>query len=750
MKQTLNIQGMSCSSCVKTITNKVSELDYVDDFAINFATNKALVRFIKWVDRSMDIIDIIKSLWYSASIDEWVDIDESKYFKEKTIIGSILSIPLVLFMMYDFMPYLPMYDILMPYKTIISLLIATIVIPTIGRDFFRWAYSALLQKTTNMYSLITIWVLSAFLYSSYSYIDFIIQNHSLIWDIPGIYYEVSVFLVVFITIWKYIETLAKSKTNSTIRSLIELAPDVVMLKDGDNYIETQVSTIKPHDVVLVRPWDQIPFDGVMLWDGVYIDESMLTGESMPILKLGWDLVISGTKNIDTTFELQVTKSGDETTLSRIISLLESASFSKTTIEDLADTISKYFVPFVIISAIVTFVVWYLVIWAWFESALLIATSVVVIACPCALWLATPTAIVVWNGMRARSGMLIKSSDILVKSRDIDIVVLDKTGTITLWAPSIVSITNISDITDDSLLKIASSLETLSNHPIARAFTEYDSVYKVSSFQNIRWKWLIWEIDGVEYRVWNDKLFTLSSSDRDTYTKLLQNNSTPLIVWDSDRVLGFIEISDTIKPTSRDAISKIKSLWIDVYMLTGDTRPTARYIASKVGIDEQNIYSNTLPEDKMSVIKDLKTRWKVAMIWDGINDSIALAQSDIGISMWDANDIAIESADVVFLKNDLNHIYDLISLSKKTVSKIKQNLFFSFIYNALGIPIAAWVFIVYGLELSPEFAGLAMVLSSISVVLNSLLLRVQIKYFDIVSLLWLVLIFGLIFVEFAQI
>lgn len=755
---------MHCSSCSKLIESSLNKNDFVHDAKVNFWNNKALVEFDEAKISEDEIMNLVEKAWYKATKEEEKQIDESKVWLQKSIFGFVLSLSLIGFMMYDFFPKLPYNVIIMPYMAIISLVIATIIQFTLWLAFYKWTYAALLQKTANMYTLIAIWTTTAFVYSLYSFINFFLETGSMFglngMKIEWIYFEVSALLITFVCFWKYLETKSKAKTSEAIKKLMSLAPKTAFVKIDGEFREIEIEKIKIWDVILVKPGDKIPVDGEIISWNASVDESMLTGESMPVDKNTWDKVMAGTINKFSSFEMTAKKIWAGTMLSQIISLLEEASMQKSDIENFADKISKIFVPTVIILSALTFIVWYFVLGGTFENALLLACSVVVIACPCALGLATPTAVMVWSWIAAKSGILVKWGWALEKANYITAVALDKTGTITTGNPTLQDIKIFWKASEREVLEIAYSLENNSNHPISKAIVNFakeknTSLKPTKNFEVINGKWITWEIENKKYFIWNlalmkDKKLDITKEVQKNYDKLLFEWKTVLFLASETEILALISVSDSVKETSKEAIHILQNMWIEVFMVTGDNKNSAQFIANQVWIHSENVFAEVLPSEKWNIIKEIKNGWfKVAMVWDGINDSIAMELSDLAISMWNGNDIALESSDVVLMKNDLFDIIKAIEISKNTVSKIKQNLFFSLFYNSLWIPVAAWVFLSFWFFLKPELAGLAMALSSVSVVLNSLLLKVRMKYFSFISLSILLVAFTSIFISFAS-
>lgn len=765
MKTKLSISWMHCTSCSKLIETTLNKNEFITNAKVNFWNNKALIEYDNSKISNNEIISIIKKTWYEAFEDEKLEVDESKVWFKKTIFGFVLSIPLIIFMLYDFFPKLNYHDLFMPYMAIISFIIATIIQFTLWLAFYKWTFAALHQKTANMYTLIAIWTTTAYIYSLYSYVNYYLSNSSLIalnWSkIEWIYFEVSALLITFVCFWKFLETKSKAKTWDAIKKLMSLTPKTAFVKIDGTFQEIEIEKIKIWDIILVKPWDKIPVDWKIISWEASIDESMLTWESMPVDKKINDNVMAWTINKFTSFEILATKIWAWTMLSQIINLLEEASISKSDIENFADKISKYFVPIVILISILTFIIWYFLLNNDFETSLLLATSVVVIACPCALGLATPTAVIVWTWIAAKSWILIKWWQSLEKASKINAVALDKTWTITIWNPFLQDIKIFWDLDEKRVLEISYSLENNSNHPISKAIINYSKEKNIKlinseNFKIINWKWIFGDIEKVKYFIWNLSLvnennISVPDNISKIYNELLSEWKTVLFLTDDNKILALLSVSDKVKESSKKAIKMMQSMWIEVFMITWDNKNSAQFIANQVWIKKENIFAEVLPNEKWEVISKIQKKWfNIAMVWDGINDSIAMELSNLWISMWNWNDIALESSDMVLMKNDLFDIISSIKISKETTLKIKQNLFFSLFYNSLWIPIASWLFISFWYLLKPELAWLAMALSSVSVVINSLLLKVKIKYFSTISLILLLLIFTSIFIFFASI
>jgi Cu2+-exporting ATPase/Cu+-exporting ATPase len=551
------------------------------------------------------------------------------------------------------------------------------------------------------------------------------------------YYDVTIVVITFIALGKYLEARSKIKTGDAIEKLLNLqAKTALVIRDGKE-IEISVNDVKHGDLIIVKPGAKIPVDGIITEGSSFIDESMVTGEPMPAQKKIGDSVVSGTINTSGSFTFKATKVGSETLLAQIIKMVEDAQGSKAPIQALADKISSIFVPIVLVVAFLTLGTWLIVgsQYLGFSQALSFGlvsfVGILVIACPCALGLATPTAIIVGVGKGAKEGILIKDAATLEKLHKVNTVVVDKTGTITKGKPTLVDIQNLSDLKDDELVSILASLEKKSEHPIARAIVNYAqekgiSVSDVSNFEGIQGKGLKGSIKNTEYFVGNAKLVSDLKLHFDTskLNEFTSQGKTPVILATKEKVLGFVMVADEIKVESAEAVKNLHSLGIKIVMLTGDDEKAAKYIASLVGIDD--VVAHVLPEDKLKKIQELQSQGRVvAMAGDGVNDAPALAQADVGIAMGTGTDVAIESAGITLLGGDISKLVKAIKLSKITMRGIKQNLFWAFIYNIVGIPLAAGaLYPVFGWLLNPVFAGFAMAMSSVSVVSNSLRIKAK--------------------------
>jgi Cu+-exporting ATPase len=669
-------------------------------------------------------------------------------------------------MILDFFPWLPGGTSLLPFVGIVSLVLTIPVQFIIGAGFYKGMWSSLKMKTFNMDSLIAIGTSTAFFYSLVNFLLYVINHRSLLglngMKIPDLYFETAAFLITFVTLGKWLEMRTKGKTSDAIQKLMGLQAKTARVIRNGTTQDIPVEEVVHGDIILVRPGERIPVDGKVIKGSSAVDESMITGESIPVEKQIGDMVVGGTMNKVGSFEFEATKVGSETALAQIIRLIEEAQGSKAPIQNFADRISSWFVPAVIGIAIITFIVWYFLFHAGLSFSLMAFTSVIVIACPCALGLATPTALMVGTGKGAEYGILIKGGEALEAACHIDTVVFDKTGTLTNGKPVVTDIVSLGVMDEDEVLQIAAGLEKMSEHPLAEAIythaqEESITIEEALEFKAIPGHGVMGKIRDVTYYFGNRKLITetlglsLEKIEK-RLSRLEEQGKTSMILATQDSLIGIIAVSDTIKATSKEAIEQLKAMHIEIYMITGDNQRTAMAIAHQLGI--QNVLAEISPEDKAKEVKKLQDAGrKVAMVGDGINDSPALAQANLGIAMGAGTDVTIATGDIVIIKNDLRDVVIALQLAKETITKIKQNMFFSLFYNVVGIPIAARFFIVWGLVLKPELAGLAMAFSSISVVVNSLLLRFfkpnQRNYASMIAPLVMVLFFTLLFLGFAR-
>ena len=650
--------------------------------------------------------------------------------KKRLILSMIFAIPLLLIAMVPM--FIPSLDkIAMEHLSVFATIQLVLVVPVmiVGRSYFIHGFKNMVKLSPNMDSLIAMGTSAAFIYSFVNTIRIYTGVHTM-----NLYYESAGVILTLITLGKYLEAIAKGKTKDAIKKLMDLSPkEATVLKDG---IEKKVKfeDIKVGDIIVVKPGEKIPVDGVVVSGETSIDESMLTGESIPVEKEIGSGIIGGSLNKNGRIQYEATRVGKDTTLSQIIKVVEEAQGSKAPIAKLADIISGYFVPIVMTLAIIAALSWYFFGGESLSFVINILVSVLVIACPCALGLATPTAIMVASGRGAENGVLIKSGEALEIAGKIDTIVFDKTGTLTKGEPTVTDVIGFG-ISEKEVLEIATSLEKHSEHPLGDAIVRKGNeenviIYEVEGFKALVGRGVEGNINGKEYFVGNDRLVKekdLYSDELDELVnKLSREGKTPMILI-SNKVLGVIAVSDVLKETSKKAVDLLHKKGIEVVMISGDKTETCEYIGNLVGIDK--VYGSVLPEKKAEVVKELQRAGKkVAMVGDGINDAPALAQSDVGIAIGGGTDIAIESADVVLMRSDILDVAVAINLSRKTMRNIKENLGWAFGYNILGIPFAMGIFHIFGGPLlNPMIGALAMSLSSVSVLLNALRLKtVKIK------------------------
>lgn len=772
-RMSLSLFGMHCSSCATLIERSLRKVPGVKQASVNFAAEKALVTFDENVVQVKTLISAVSKAGYRA---EQVDAKDTEYERRKRekeissywskfLFSFVLSVPMLYFMLLDFFT-LPGKAAILPYIGVFSLLFTLPIQFVVGAGFYKGMWSALKMRTFNMDSLIAIGTSTAFFYSLVNFILYATKNDTLIGlngaKIPELYFETAAFLITFVVLGKWLEIRTKGKTSDAIKKLMGLQAKTARVVRSGSTIDVPVGEVVHGDIVIVRPGEKIPVDGKIVKGSSAVDESMITGESLPVEKNEGDMVIGGTVNKTGSFEFEATRIGSETALAQIIRLIEEAQGSKAPIQNFADRISAWFVPAVIGIAILTFVVWYFFLGATLAFALMAFTAVIVIACPCALGLATPTSLMVGTGKGAENGILIKGGEALEAACKINAVVFDKTGTLTKGKPEVTDVLSFNGMDENELVEVAASLEKLSEHPLAEAIYAYANeeglnLEEVKNFKAIPGHGVQGEIGGVEYFFGNRKLvndivgLTLERVNR-KLIRLEEQGKTAMILATREQIVGAIAVADTVKPTSQEAVAKLQKLGIDVYMITGDNARTAQAIASQVGIT--NVLAEVLPEDKANEVKKLQiTGKRVAMVGDGINDAPALAQANLGVAMGSGTDVAMEAGDIVLMRNDVNDVVTAFELSKETMAKIKQNMFFALFYNVMGIPVAARVFAGIGLVLKPELAGLAMALSSISVVGNSLLLRffrpARRNYVSLIAPLVMVIAFSALFFQFAK-
>ena len=733
------LEGMSCATCAKNIEDTVSSLDGIEEAVVNFATEKMVVKFDKETLSIAEIEKKVVEAGYKAKLEIDNSVDDQAEKKQQEIDGiwrrfiysAIFTVPVLYIAMAE-MVGLPTLESLSPMGNpkLFSTVQFILVLPVLyfGRKFFSVGIRALLRRKPNMDSLVALGAGAAFLYSIYSTVlVYSGDEHAAM----HLYYESAAVILTLITLGKYLEGVSKNRTTNAISKLVGLVPKTAnLIKNGEEHI-VAIDEISTGDILLVRPGEKVPLDGVVIEGRSTVDESMLTGESIPVEKEINSKVVGASINKTGVFKMKVTKVGKDTTLSQIIKLVEDAQNSKAPIAKLADKISGVFVPIVIVLALIAGILWYFVGDASWSFSLKIIIAVLVIACPCALGLATPTAIMVGTGKGAEHGILIKSSEALQLAKEVDTVVFDKTGTLTEGKISVTDIMTFNNLSEEVLLQLAASVEYLSEHPLGLAIVDEAKnrnleLLEVKDFSSLTGLGISSTVDRKSVLIGNEKLMLENNivikDSVEKAEKYASEGKTPLFIAVDSELAGIIAVADQIKASSLETVEKLHSLGLEVVMLTGDNKKTAQVIAEQLSIDK--VVSEVLPEDKANEIKKLQAQGKkVAMVGDGINDAPALVQAEVGIAVGTGTDVAIDAADIVLMKPDLNSVVNAIVLSKKTITNIKENLFWAFFYNIIGIPFAMGVFYIFGGPLlNPMLAGAAMSFSSISVVLNALRLK----------------------------
>ena len=735
------IEGMSCASCAMTIENAVSKIPGVHKASVNLATEIMTVEANDSVTPE-DIAKVVDGVGYGArprgkSVEEELEEKNEKKeahlrgMKRNLTISAIFTVPLLFIAMAD-MVGIPMPAFLSPMQSPVSyaLIQLALVLPIlwVGRRFFVDGFKALTKGHPNMDSLVALGTSAAFLYSLYGTYH-VLEGHAHF--AMNLYYESAGVILTLITLGKYFEAVSKGKTSMAIQTLVGLAPKMAtVLRDGQE-VEVPVEEVQVDDLIRVKPGEKVPVDGVVTEGNSTVDESMLTGESIPVSKSVGDEVIGASLNKTGSFILKATKIGKDTALSQIIHLVEQAQGSKAPIAKLADKVSGVFVPIVIGLALVSGLAWYFLGQESWVFALTITISVLVIACPCALGLATPTAIMVGTGKGAENGILLKSGEALEEANHVNMVVFDKTGTITNGTPVVTDVVTANSTDADALIRLAASLEVASEHPlgeaiVAKAKEQGAAFDEVTNFEAIPGFGIKGHVGETLVFLGNEKWMRenglANEAMNEKANRFAEQGKTPLYIGYNDAVQGLIVVADTVKESSARAIQTLHEMGIQVAMMTGDHERTAQAIAAEVGIDR--VFSEVLPQDKANYVSKLQEEgYIVAMVGDGINDAPALAQAQVGIAIGTGTDVAIESADAVLMKSDLMDVPAMLKLSRATIRNIKENLFWAFAYNVIGIPFAMGVLHLFGGPLlNPMIAGAAMSFSSVSVVLNALRLK----------------------------
>lgn len=726
----LKIHGMHCASCVMNVENFLMRLDGIFDVKADLSTASAEVYYDKNKVTLDDMKVVIESLGFEVlGVDGQLEIDEDEIYEKdlreklyRIIVGFTFSIILMVLMYVHWHPFgLSM--------GIVSLIISIAPFIYVSLPILKAGWNGLTHKNLNMDVMYSMGIVVA-------YVSSILGTFNIVLDNSFMFYETAIMLPSFLLIGRYLEAKAKKSTSDSIRELIGLQPTnatKITLENGKIVKEEEIpiAQIEIGDIVLVRPGDKIPVDGVVVGGESYVDESMINGEPIPKTKTRDSEVFAGTINQDGVLQIEALKIGKETVLSNIIRLVEKAQSSRPPVQKIANTAVSYFIPVILTIAIVVFIIWYFVIGSTLLFALTTLISILVVACPCALGLATPTAVTVGIGRAAEFGILIKNGDTLENAGKIDVALFDKTGTITEGKPQVDDIITYG-ISEEELLKVASGVEKNSNHPIAKAIVKKAEEMglvpsETEDFENITGKGLEAKINGQTVLAGNKSLLEDVLIPEDIlieYRNLENESKTTILIAIDGEIKGLISLSDKIKPTSKRAIEELHKMGITTYMLTGDNEKTALNVADKVGID--NVEANVLPENKLDIVKDIQSadkNGKVLFVGDGINDAPALTQADIGVAMGNGTDIAMESGDVVVMEGDLENVVAAVQFSKKVMRRIKENIFWAFAYNMILIPLAAGaLYASFELMFMPEWAGLAMALSSVTVISLSLALK----------------------------
>ena len=737
-KKEYKLSGMTCASCAMTVEMAVKDLETVEDVNVNLATERLSLVPKEGFD-SQQVLDAVAEAGYQAEEkgkDRPSDVNEEAAIKaqelrkkkQELLILLLTTLPL-LYISMGSMVGLPLPSFLdhmaHPLVFVLSQLVLTLPAVWIGRGFYQRGFRNLIKKHPNMDSLIAVGTSAAFFYSLYSVSQVFLGHHPFVHQL---YFESVAVIITLILLGKYLESSAKGRTSQAIQSLLELVPSQATVIRYGEAVTIDTEDIRVGDIIRIKPGERMPVDGLVTDGQTFVDESMMTGESVPIEKKVGDTITSATINQNGSIDYQATRVGSDTTLAQIVRLVEEAQGSKAPIAALADKISLYFVPIVLSLATLSALGWYFLAGESLSFSLSIFIAVLVIACPCALGLATPTAIMVGTGKGAENGILIKSGQALEAAYQLDTIVLDKTGTITVGKPSLTDLLPLGDLNRPDLLRLIASAEQHSEHPLAQAILEAAEkegldLLPVSQFEAMVGRGLSAQVEDKQLLIGNERLMKEKNIDRSAFQEQLlelsQEGKTAMFVAIDGQLAGILAVADEMKSSSLKAVQELQSMGLEVIMLTGDREETAKAIAQKAGIPK--VIAGVLPDGKATAIKDLQEAdKKLAMVGDGINDAPALVQADVGIAIGSGADVAIESADVVLMHSDLQDVVKAIKLSQATIRNIKENLFWAFAYNTLGIPIAMGLLHLFGGPLlNPMLAGLAMSLSSVSVVVNAL-------------------------------
>ena len=720
-KIVLRIGGMTCSACSSGLEKYLSRQEGVSSASVNLVLSLATIEYENLSKK--DLERFVKEAGFQ-SLGEFKGVEDLESKKEDKTKYIVLGI-LILIMMYLGMgemlglPTIPFLN--MDYPVLLSsvLLLITIVYLIFGFDILKSGFTNLIHRMPNMDTLVLFSVFFSLAYSLFGYVQIILGNLSYM---HHLYFESAAMVLYFVKLGRYIESFSKDQTKSAIRKLVQITPSKAIVKDGEKLTEVTIDEVSTGDTLVCRAGDKVAVDGTVTSGKTYVDESFITGESAPVLKTSGSKVIAGSICYDGYIEYSAEKIGKESTISEIVTMVVDATNTKSKVQKMADRISGYFVPIILAIAIVTFILSYL-LGCSFSVSFTHFVTVLVVACPCALGLAVPLVVVVSNGLCAEKGLFLRNGEVLERAKTIDTIVLDKTGTLTQGKLRVYEFQNDSNLTDAEFLNVVANLESFSSHPIHTAF-DVTKKLDVSHFEELSGMGILAKINDDEYYLGNHKILTrLKLKNRyqtkeDNYSKA---GCSIIYVVQNKKLIGIIGVKDTVREESKEAIHEFMHRGIDVVMLTGDHEGVANQIAKEVGI--RHVISDVLPKEKASYIEKLKQDGKhVIMVGDGINDAPALVASSIGISINQGTDVAMDSADVILMNNNLSNIIDFIDISKQSYHIIWQNLFWAFFYNALMIPIAAGLLLPLGITMNPMVASIAMTISSLTVVMNSLRLR----------------------------
>ena len=725
----LKINGMTCSACSSGLEKYLNKQEGINQASVNLVMNNAN---IEYDEQKLDIQSIEKFIkkagFESLGIDKF-EKEEKKKSKEKYKLIAItcISILILYISMADMigLPSIPFLNMMNnPINYSITLFILTTIVLIMGITIIKNGYKNLIHKTPNMDTLVMIGVLSSYVYSIFETIMILKGNFQYV---HHLYFESAAIVIFFIKIGKYIEGKNKNKTKEALQELMTITPNHATIIRDEKEIVVTLDEIQKGDIVICKPGEKIAVDGTIIDGNTHINESFITGESIPVKREKGQKVIAGSINYEGTIKYEAEKIGKETTVSEIVRLVVEATNTKAPIAKIADKISEYFVPVIIVISIISFLIW-MIISKNIAFSINIFVSILVVACPCSLGLATPLAMVVASGKASKKGILIKTSEALENSHKLKTIVFDKTGTLTNGELTISKIYNYSDIEEKEIIKKVASIENKSEHQIEKAIVNYAkkqnlNLEDITEFKAIPGYGVYSKIEENEYLIGNKKLLeenNIEIKNVNDETKLEQEGNSTLWITENKKIIALIGVKDTIKENAREIVEQLKNKRIEVVMLTGDNQKTAEVISKQIGIEK--VIANVLPKQKAEEIKKLKQNGLVAMCGDGINDSVSLVTADIGISISSGTDIAIDSSSVVLMNNNLESINSLIDISKKTIRNIKQNLFWAFFYNICMIPIACGVFVGIGVTMNPMFAAFAMTISSLTVVLNTLRLK----------------------------